>query len=89
MLKKKCPYRFEVAEQANPARPHLMKLDGDASFRSDASDCSLSILLVNHLASESEAPIDSSNDCQHCHQSPHSGTLRIREILLQKTLKQK
>lgn len=83
----KCSYRFEVAEQANPAGPHLIKLNGDASFGSDAGDCSLSILLMNNLASKPEAPINTSNDRQHRHQTSHSRTLRIGKILLQKTLK--
>lgn len=44
-------YRFKMAEQANPTGSHFMKLDSDAPFWSDASDCSFSVLLVNYLAS--------------------------------------
>lgn len=64
---KKGTYWFEVAEQANPAVPHLVELDGDASFRGDAGHGSLPELLVNHLASESEAPVNAPDDCQHRH----------------------
>lgn len=75
-----------MAEQANSAGSHLMKLDSDAPFWGDACDRSLSILLVNDLATKPEAPVNPTNHRQHCHQTAHSGTLQIRETLLQETL---
>lgn len=85
-ITKSAHYWFEVAEQANPAGPHLVELDGDSSFRGDAGHGSLPKLLMNHLASQSESPINSTYDCQHRHQSPHSRALGLWEVLLKKTL---
>lgn len=63
-----------------------MKLRGDASFWRDAGDGAFAVFLVDHLAAETQAAVNSSNHGQYCHEAANPGTLRIGEILLQETL---
>ena len=79
-------YWFELAEQADPTCPHLMKLHCDSSFRCDACDRSLSILLMDDLSTQPQPPVDAPDHSQHGHQTTHPGALRVRKVLLQESL---
>lgn len=77
---------FQLAEQADPTCPHLMKLHCDSSFRCDARDRSFSILLMDDLSAQPQPLVDAPDHSQHGHQTTHPGALRVREVLLQERL---
>lgn len=52
-----------------------MELDRDASFWGDAHHRSLSVLLVDDLPTQPEAPIDPANHSQHRHQAADQWTV--------------
>lgn len=79
-------YRFQLAQQTHSARPHLIKLHRDASFGRDARDRAFSVLLVDHLTSQTQTSIDPTDHRQHGHQTAHRRSVRVGQILLQQRL---
>ena len=78
--------RSELAQQAHPARAHVVELHRDAALGRDAGDRALAVLLMDHLAAQPQAPVDAADHRQHGHQTAHPRTLCVGEVLLQEGL---
>lgn len=80
-------YRFELAEQAHFAGPHLVKLHSDSSFRRDACYGALPVFLVKNRSTQTQPPIDPTDDCQDSHQTAHCWSFGVGEVVFKHNLK--